>query len=149
MLKRFEWIEGLFFCEDPEICRMCKGACCCSHPGMYLDPERFFSIYNVDTSSWESFLKSLNKHYLETKLCLGVPIPVPMSNEKGCVFLGKDGCVLPRERRPSECLLLIPNVDTLIEGEIKCFHPRNLRYRDFFEKWRKFYLSLGFKVKTF
>jgi len=50
----------------------------------------------------------------------GVAIPAPRRQENGCIFLAADGCQLPENRRPDQCLALVPNFETLIDGEIRC-----------------------------
>ncbi len=131
-------LEELFV-EDEELCRLCGGRCCRGYPGMYLDPERFFSIY---PEALCDFWGTLERRNLTVKVCMGVPIPAPKHTEEGCVFLSETGCTLPRKMRPCECLLLVPTEETLIEGEIMCRPAPGFSYVECFKKWKEFHRLL-------
>jgi len=129
--------EALFR-EDPVLCAQCGGLCCKSYPGMYLDPSQFVQAWELEGKKWK-LVEVLEACHLSLKVCMGIPIPLPKFLAKGCVFLGKDGCLLPRHKRPLECLLLIPKVETLLEGEIRCVLPQGVDFLKCFDCWKEFY----------
>ncbi len=126
-----------YFVEKPELCSLCKGMCCKSYPGMYLDPYRFEKIYGFK----RDFVELLHENFLTFKICLGVPIPIPKFTDSGCVFLREHGCSLGREKRPCECLILIPEEETLVEGEILCKHNPAVSYIECFKRWKEYYIA--------
>lgn len=129
------------FVENHEICALCGGLCCKTYPGMYLSPERFERIYGKVAS--DNFLSLLERHGLTFKVCLGIPIPIPRFTERGCVFLDDAGCRLSFSERPCECLLFVPVEETVIEGEIHCYFPKEVSYVECFRKWKRFYSLRG------
>ena len=132
----------LYVVRDPKLCRLCGGKCCKTYPGMYLFPDRFIEIFGK-FSSFQEFEKILKENNLTYRVCMGVPIPMPKYNDKGCVFLGSKGCTLPLYKRPCECLALVPNEETIIEDEIRCsIHPA-VRYVDCFKNWKQLFKQLS------
>ncbi len=103
---------------------------------MYLCPERFFEIF---PEALDDFETSLATNMLTTKVCMGVPIPVPMMDDGVCVFLSSSGCTLSKERRPCECLLLVPNEETLFSEEIHCKVAKGFSYVECFRRWSAIY----------
>ncbi len=128
--------------EDPMLCTQCGGLCCKSYPGMYLDPFQFVQAWELEGKDWR-LGEVLENCYLSLKVCMGIPIPLPRFSAGGCIFLRKDGCTLPRHKRPLECLLMIPRVETLLGGEIRCGFPQGLDYLECFDRWREFYQERG------
>ena len=131
-----------FVVENKDLCARCGGLCCKSYPGMYLDPGQFMEAWDLEPTRG-SLRELFSRYPLEMRVCMGVPIPRPRVTEGGCVFLGIQGCLLPREKRPLECLALVPREETLVEGEILCQRPRDLRYVRCFQEWKGFYLDHG------
>ena len=105
---------------DPQMCRQCKGLCCQGHPGVWIDPERFLKNFDLPAPATPEALNSVLPRELELRDIDGVAIPAPRKREKGCIFLAADGCQLPENRRPDQCLALVPTLETLIDGEIRC-----------------------------
>ncbi len=141
-----EEIERLFV-PPSELCSLCGGMCCRGYPGMYLCPERFFSIY---PEARRDFWGTLKANRLTVKVCMGVPIPLPESTEGGCVFLGSGGCVLDEKRRPCECLLLVPSEETLLDGSILCKPAPGFSYVECFKAWKRYLVAgPGFEPGTF
>jgi len=69
----------------------------------------------------------------------GVAIPAPQSHATGCIFLLEDGCRLPESRRPGQCLALVPSLDTLIDGEIRCHLQPQGSTLNALGNWRRFW----------
>ncbi|MDO3376788.1 hypothetical protein [Geoalkalibacter halelectricus] len=128
------------FASDPQICRQCRGLCCQGHPGAWADPgrflARFFARDQVDIAFLRSTLPFLG---MELRDLAGVPVPAPRSGPWGCIHLGKDGCKLPTTDRPDQCLALVPEIDTLMEGEIRCTMPAAYGTGTIRETWRQFW----------
>ncbi len=109
---------------DPQICKQCKGLCCQGHPGVWIDPLRFLTIFSLPKPRSVQELKAnLPSSDLVIRDIDGVAIPAPRKFQHGCVFLGADGCQLAEDVRPCQCLALTPSIDTLVEGEILCSLP--------------------------
>ena len=106
--------------SDAQMCRQCKGLCCQGHPGVWVDPERFLRIFDLPTTTTPEILHNLLPRELVLRDIDGVAIPAPRKLKGGCIFLDSDGCQLPENRRPEQCLALVPVLDTLVDGEIRC-----------------------------
>ena len=126
---------------DPQMCRQCQGLCCQGHPGVWTTPENFLRAFDLPRPSTPEILRSLLPPELDLRDISLVKIPAPRSTETGCIFLNPDGCLLPENRRPEQCLALTPNIDTLIAGEIHCeLQPEGstqtaiLNWKSFWEK---------------
>lgn len=102
------------------MCRQCRGLCCQGHPGVWIDPERFLSSFDLPKPGSPEILNSMLPRELVLRDIDGVAIPAPQKTSEGCIFLQEYGCQLPQNRRPDQCLALVPKVDTLIDGEIRC-----------------------------
>jgi len=128
---------------DAQICRQCRGLCCQGHPGCWADPERFFRIFfagrRLSPLELGPLLPPLQ---LELRDYSGVPVPAPRSGEAGCLFLAEDGCRFAADRRPCQCLALIPSLDTLIDGEIRCSLPGTYSYGRVRQRWLDYWTSL-------
>jgi len=105
---------------DPQMCRQCKGLCCQSHPGVWIDPVRFLKNFDLPAPATPVALNNILPRELVLRDIDGVAIPAPRKQENGCIFWAADGCQLPENRRPDQCLALVPALETLIEGEIRC-----------------------------
>ena len=105
---------------DPQMCRQCRGLCCKGHPGVWVDPERFFKAFDLPKTSSPETLRSLLPRELLLRDIDGVAIPAPQKGQSGCIFLESEGCLLPENRRPDQCLALVPALETLVDGEIRC-----------------------------
>lgn len=105
---------------DPVLCATCGGRCCQAHPGLWLEPARFFAALALPAVHDPTELAALLPAELTLRDLLGVPVPVPQSTAAGCVLLTPDGCRLGPDQRPCQCLALIPDVATQLEGEIRC-----------------------------
>lgn len=126
--------------SDPQICRQCKGLCCQGHPGVWVDPRRFLTVFNLPVPrSAEELKNHLPSADLIIREVDGVKIPSPRKSEEGCVFLGPEGCRLPEEVRPCQCLALTPSFDTLMEGEIHCFLPPHGSTATARKRWTAFW----------
>lgn len=125
---------------DPQICRQCRGLCCQGHPGSWADPERFFRLFfPARRPAPEELRPLLAALQLELRDYSGVPVPAPGFTEAGCRFWGETGCLLPPERRPCQCLALIPSFDTLIDGEIRCQLPGPFSYGQVRSRWQDYW----------
>jgi len=109
--------------SDAQMCRQCKGLCCQGLPGVWVDPERFLKTFDLPAPTTPEALSSILPRELVLRDIDGVAIPAPRMRENGCIFLTVDGCQLPENRRPGQCLALIPVLDTLVDGEIRCKLP--------------------------
>jgi Fe-S-cluster containining protein len=105
---------------DPQMCRQCRGLCCQGHPGVWVDPDRFFKAFDLPKTSSPETLRSLLPRELLLRDLDGVAIPAPQKQQSGCIFLDSEGCQLPENRRPDQCLALVPALETLVAGEIRC-----------------------------
>jgi len=125
---------------DPQICRQCRGLCCQGHPGLWTQPQAFFAIW---FPRGQPDLSQLNKQLGHKQLTLrdvgDVRIPAPQKTEAGCTFLAADGCQLPDEKRPDQCRALIPDLDTLLDGEIRCSLPPKYGSGTARERWQRFW----------
>lgn len=128
---------------DPQICRQCRGLCCQGHPGAWADPQRFAAIFfggrPLSLRRLEEELPGLG---LRLKEMDGVPVPAPQSLETGCCLLTESGCRLSAEERPCQCLALIPSIDTLLDGEIRCDLPGEFTYGAVRARWKAYWDSL-------
>lgn len=129
---------------DQQLCRQCRGLCCQAHPGVWVDPERFWAIFFAGRpASSKNIADRLAELGLELRDYSGVPVPAPRSSHAGCDFLGPSGCRLPRARRPCQCLALEPVLATLIEGEIHCRLPKGYSYGPIRQHWGRFWQRVG------
>jgi hypothetical protein len=129
---------------DGQICRQCKGLCCQGHPGVWVDPQRFLKSFDLPTPTTPEALQQMLPSELVLRDIEEVAIPAPRKLESGCIFLQADGCQLPTNRRPDQCLALVPALDTLIEGEIRCSLPPEGSTLTAIRAWREFW---GQRVK--
>jgi hypothetical protein len=106
--------------SDAQMCRQCKGLCCQGHPGVWVDPERFLKSFDLPAPATPEALNNMLPRELVLRKIDEVAIPAPRRLETGCIFLQADGCQLPENRRPGQCLALVPALETLIDGEIRC-----------------------------
>jgi len=126
--------------EDPQMCRQCRGLCCQGHPGVWVDPERFFAAF-PQAGAWaqEEFEKNLPGLGLVLRDYSGVKVPAPDRTGKGCFFLGPCGCRLPPRHRPGQCLALVPSLETLIDGEVRCELTPGFGFASVREKWKEYW----------
>jgi hypothetical protein len=110
---------------------------------MYLDPIQFMEAWELENIRERDLANILKRRSLGLKVCMKIPVPMPCYSQEGCVYLSAKGCILPRARRPLECLIMIPSVETIIEEEIKCSIPPTFSYLRAFSKWEKFYRERG------
>ena len=106
--------------RDTMICRQCQGLCCQGHPGVWTDPERFLKAFDLPRPSTPSRFLGMLPREISLRDIDRVAIPAPKATESGCIFLEIEGCALPVNRRPEQCLALTPHIDTLLAGEICC-----------------------------
>ena len=102
------------------MCRQCRGLCCQGHPGVWVDPLRFLQAFDLPRPVSVEALRAMLPGELVLREIDGVAIAAPDKRETGCIFLGDAGCRLSESRRPGQCLALVPAIDTLIDGEIRC-----------------------------
>lgn len=125
---------------DDQMCRTCGGLCCQGHPGVWADPVRFEGLFHPGRHlSPDQLAEKLPDWGLELRDFSGVPVPGPRSGEDGCFFLGPDGCRLPPEQRPGQCLALIPDLETLITGEIHCRLPGPFTFGEIRRRWQEYW----------
>ena len=105
---------------DTPMCRQCKGLCCQGQPGVWVDPERFLRSFDLPLPATPAALRNMLPRELVLRNIDQVTIPAPRQVETGCIFLKADGCQLPENRRPGQCLALVPTLETLVDGEIRC-----------------------------
>ena len=129
--------------SDTQICRQCKGLCCQGHPGVWVDPEHFLKTFDLPAPSTPAALYNLLPRELVLRDIDEVAIPAPRKLETGCIFLQADGCQLPENRRPGQCLALVPELDTLIDGEIRCGLPPQGSTLTAIRAWRQFWEQRG------
>jgi hypothetical protein len=106
--------------SDPQICRQCGGLCCQGHPGVWIEPERFLATFDLPLTRAQDTLSHILPREIELREIDGVAIAAPRRSSSGCIFLADDGCSLPVNKRPGQCLALVPALETLIDGEIRC-----------------------------
>ncbi len=125
---------------DEQVCRQCAGLCCQGHPGVWVDPRRFAAIFFPEkTLSLPLLLEQSQRLELELRRVGGIPLPAPRRSPAGCVFLAGSGCRLEPARRPCQCLALIPAIDTLIDGEIRCRLPAGYDTGQASKRWERFW----------
>ena len=130
--------EALHHCDE-QICQQCKGLCCQGHPGVWVDPQRFLKSFDLPTPTNAEALHQMLPSELVLRNIEEVAIPAPRKLKSGCIFLQDDGCQLPANRRPGQCLALIPDLETLIEGEIRCSLPPEGSTLTAIRAWRDFW----------
>lgn len=129
---------------DPQMCGQCSGLCCQGHPGAWVDPDRFFSAFFPGKSlSFDLLERELPDPGLVLRDFSGVPAPAPIGTESGCFFLSPEGCRLSVEQRPCQCLALVPSLDTLIDGEIRCQLTPGFGFASVRANWEKFWKLAG------
>lgn len=127
---------------DPQMCRQCHGLCCQGHPGVWIDPQRFLKTFDLPRPATPQRLLSLLPREVVLREIDGVAIPAPRRDEHGCVFLESDGCQLPENRRPDQCLALVPVIETLLDGDIRCEMPSEGSTLTAIRSWRAFWNTL-------
>ncbi len=125
--------------SDPQLCRQCSGLCCQGHPGLWTDPERFRRLFPALPETAAELALHLASLQLVLRDVGDVLIPAPQNTASGCIFLASDGCSLPNERRPDQCLALAPQLDTLLEGEMRCTMPPEHGSNSARQRWRAFW----------
>jgi len=121
--------------HDTQLCRQCGGLCCQGHAGVWVHPERFEELF---CNGERLDPKALPEGIILRDLG-GIEIPAPLSLERGCVFLSRDGCLLEEHMRPCQCLALAPSIDTLLEGEIHCSMPPACGSQTARQNWRRYW----------
>jgi hypothetical protein len=124
---------------DAQMCRQCKGLCCQGHPGVWVDPERFLKSFDLPVPATPASLHNMLPRELVLRNIDDVAIPAPRKLETGCIFLQSDGCQLPENRRPGQCLALVPAFETLIDGEIRCGLKPEASTLTAIKAWRNFW----------
>jgi hypothetical protein len=124
---------------DPQMCRQCHGLCCQGHPGVWVEPQRFLQAFNLPRPHSPDALRAMLPAEVILRAIDGVAIPAPQSHATGCIFLLEDGCRLPESRRPGQCLALVPSLDTLIDGEIRCHLQPQGSTLNALGNWRRFW----------
>jgi len=128
------------FASDPLICRQCRGLCCQGHPGAWAEPARFLARHFEREHIDIAYLRSaLPFRGMELRDLAGVPVPTPRTAPWGCIYLGPEGCRLEPAERPDQCRALIPEIETLMEGEIRCRMPEDYGSGTIRETWREFW----------
>jgi len=130
--------------HDQQMCKQCKGLCCQGHPGVWVNPVRFFRLYfSVPPREFENLATRLQELSLVLHDYDGVPVPAPRGGENGCEFLRPTGCQLAPECRPCQCLALEPRLETLIEGEVRCRLPAGFGYGQVRAEWNRYWQALN------
>jgi hypothetical protein len=124
---------------DTQLCRQCRGRCCQGHPGVWSDPQRFFTIFaDATVPAAAELSRILVEQQLTLRDLSGVLIPAPRNTETGCVAQRAGGCAYPTSERPCQCLALVPNIDTLLDDTIHCALPPAYGSGTARENWRPF-----------
>jgi hypothetical protein len=129
---------------DAQMCRTCGGRCCQGHPGVWVDPQRFFASYFTGHIPTRAELETdLPLFGLVLRTIDGIPLPSPAFDDDGCNFRTVDGCCQPVEKRPCQCLALQPDIETLMQGEMCCSMPDGFRTGQARERWMRFWERSG------
>lgn len=110
---------------DTGLCKECGGQCCQTMAGMYapadllvLDFGVFLqyvqSLYIV-IDAWEE--RGTTLMFFRPSTAKDTGLWAYSWNPSPCVHLTSDGCVLPRGKRPTQCLMLEPVFE---DGEYAC-----------------------------
>lgn len=126
---------------DMQMCKTCGGRCCNGHPGKFVVPERFFEMYpeckKMNEKELEDFLDG--RGYELWKFDTS-PIPRPKPGYNGCYFLSETGCTLKREEMPCQCLALIPDAKTLVDGQmVHCRMPVEFSSETAVKNWNNYW----------
>ena len=109
---------------DTQLCQQCRGRCCQGHPGVWSNPQRFFSLFSSgNTPSVAQLSQVLQQHRIALRDLGGILVPAPQDTERGCIARHKEGCSYPTATRPCQCLALVPNLETLLDDLIHCNLP--------------------------
>ncbi len=130
--------------QDLLLCRECGGRCCQGSPGIWVDPERFFTLF---FSGQHLTLEQLRERLPELGLVLwektGVPIPAPGSLVNGCAFLGIEGCRFAVSERPCQCLALVPKQETLNQQQgCLCQIPEEFSREVARQRWQDYWQTV-------
>ncbi len=125
------------------LCRKCGGRCCQGSPGLWIDPQRFLTIFFAGKPlPLEQMRECLSELGLVLWEKSGVPMPAPLTLVSGCAFLGKDGCSFSVSERPCQCLALIPDEETLAQPEGSlCSLPKEFSREVCKQNWQKYWQS--------
>jgi len=127
---------------DAQICRQCRGLCCRSHPGCWGDPQRFFDTFFAGRRlTLPELHRQLNRLELQLRDYDGVPVPAPAVDNQGCRQLGEAGCNYPPDQRPCQCLALVPDLETLLTGELRCPSLPGFGYGEIRQRWQAYWQS--------
>ena len=133
--------------SDPKICQQCRGRCCQGHPGLWVDPARFISVFPCPSFPFsQNFQKAFDPLGTSFRDIDGVLIPTPQTIETGCIFLRPEGCAVAETKRPCQCLALMPNIDTLLCDDIHCYLPQQSSTHNAMTKWRRFWRDTGYAI---
>ena len=129
---------------DPVLCQICGGRCCQGSPGVWIDPERFFTIFFQGENLT---LDQLRRRLADFDLVLweksGVPVPAPSSLDTGCFFHATSGCSFSSTERPCQCLALIPNSQTLKDEQgCHCSLPDEFCWDTARRNWQDYWLKV-------
>jgi len=128
---------------DPQICSQCRGLCCQGHPGVWVDPTRFLFAFDLPRPVSVKDLQRMLPHEVILRNIDAVAIPAPRKLEDGCVFLeSAAGCRLPINKRPGQCIALVPSIDTLIDEEIHCHLQPEGSTLTAIRNWQRFWAGL-------
>lgn len=132
---------------DAPLCRTCGGRCCQGSPGIWVDPERFFTLF---FAGQHLTLEQLRGRLDDLGLVLwektGVPIPAPRSLLTGCAFHSADGCRFSIEDRPCQCLALVPNRKTLTQAQgCLCRLPEGFSREQAGRLWQKYWIGRSYE----
>ena len=126
---------------DLPLCRECGGRCCTGSPGIWVDPERFFTIFfGGKHLTVEQLRKRLPELGLVLRELKGVSIPATESLSSGCASSGADGCRFSVAQRPCQCLALVPNRATLdLEEGCLCKMPEGFSREFAVQRWQEYW----------
>lgn len=142
-------------------CNGCKGSCCKKNSCYYLASDFGGNLNDQDYvrlilngglvsvsrsyfyrfSEKSDFLLLRPRHVLEKDKVIGKRIPLIRNL---CIFLGQDGCILPRELRPTDGLIYKckPKEKLLVYEIEKSWEPYQDTLKDMYEEYQDKHIPL-------
>lgn len=104
---------------DLQTCARCGGHCCNYMPGIYhpdqfTDGEMSFDSDRHCIDWWEGDPEGGDRdrvYYIRARSKLDEGVATPAWGGFGCLLVNENGCTLPLDERPYQCLQLVPQPD--------------------------------------
>lgn len=135
---------------NSELCAICAGACCRLTPGYYTDPSRVLKLFfnDVIPETLGHFSDVLMSQGVVLDVVDGVSLPRPERVDGGCRFRGLTGCEKGVGERPEQCLSMVPVMETIMLGSVRCEVPSSFDDSVAVIAWSEFYRAQGWSFSA-